>query len=1319
MTLTIKNKLLLILSGLTMTVAVIAVVLLLNEHGNKRNSERTDMLAVALRYYSDSEKNRYLFLNRDINDRAFYQNEYTSQTVGHQADMDSLKNICTRLISISPDKTITDFLEDAINSSLKIKQSFNGLTSTILNIGRTDYGLSGQIQYHLRMVKMYGKSFDNHQLFKINTMIMSYRMYHTMRYADSVNNAITEYENFIKQSCKIENVKEAVISNLEDCRNCFELLINSEIVAGIVDNNGYVQRLEQESVLLQDILLKCTHANEAYISQQRNMRARFELSVVILLLLFNIAAVHYVTSKIGKPITLLTKTISDYIKSDFKGKLEFEEFENTNGEIKKLASNCMLLSDLLQRKNTESSQNKTDLVQSLDNLRTLGQMGQDIISSLKIDSIVKNVYKSVKSIMSVSNVGIGIYNPKLKSIEFSGMFDISLQPEHGWDKLSDKNTLSIKCFEEAQEIFIDNYNTDIKKFFPAGLLPKGRLYKSMIYEPLKVGKEVIGVFSVKSDKPYVYKEIELMSIRNLTVYIAIAVQNALTYEKLENERREADNKNEELKLKSDQISQINHSLQKGKEELQNAFDSINLLNETGKKIASVLNIDSLAEVLVNDILKMIIPDKVSVGFVDYDTQTVKFTILRLNQKLFEKRVVCDKEYFKSLLTIEESIVNDFESEYKSKLTVPISANDKCSGLIIVESFVANAFDKQTSDLLGSLAGYAAVAAVNAQIFSQTEKDKKHIADLASDLKNYINQLEDSQNKLSHIINFIPDPMLAVDIDGKIIAWNKSMETLTGVSDVLGKDKNIYSKILYGFERPLLCDLVLNPDKIDHAKFFSDVKFETGNIVTGQTVLPGNTVLRISAGVLRNSEGIITGAIQLCRNVTDIQSERESLRMSNEALKIKSDELNDTLEELRVTNQLIEDNNKELERLSLVADRTDNYVLITNENLEIEWINRSFEILIGYNYKEYIEKFGKYLCSDVFNPATKKIVNEAIELKRSVQYVGKLISADGNTHWLQASLTPIFKKDGSLHKVIIIDADITKIKNAEAEIERSNEKITYSIQYANRIQKALLTPPRILNRTLGEHFILLKPRDIVSGDFYWTTRKGMKLYIAGADCTGHGVPGAFMSVMGISFLNEIVNKDDNAGANIILDYLRENVIRALHQKTAEQDSKDGMDIALCVFDLDSHIIDYSGANIPLYLRRHLGEDIPEALSNDKFSFCQDENGKKLWEIKPDRMPVGMLLKKHGLYPFSHVKFKVQTNDIIYIASDGYHDQLGGPDGRKILTAGFKKLLLDCSDMPMEQQKLYLENYVNGWMNTPRSDGSTWLQVDDIMIFGIKF
>ena len=280
----------------------------------------------------------------------------------------------------------------------------------------------------------------------------------------------------------------------------------------------------------------------------------------------------------------------------------------------------------------------------------------------------------------------------------------------------------------------------------------------------------------------------------------------------------------------------------------------------------------------------------------------------------------------------------------------------------------------------------------------------------------------------------------------------------------------------------------------------------------------------------------------------------------------------------------------------------------------------------------------------------------------------------------------------------ISAQRDLVTKQKEEIEHIHEELTDSINYAKRIQEAVLPISEEYRSIMGEHFVLFRPKDIVSGDFYWTAKIDSTLIIAVADCTGHGVPGAFMSMLGISFLNEIIRKKEITKANEVLNELRKEIINALQQKGQSGEQKDGMDMSLVAIDTKLHVAQWAGANNPLYIVRN----------NDNKKMPPFEKVASLEELKPDKMPIAIYEKMDD---FSNHEIQLNSGDTIYLMSDGYEDQFGGPKGKKFLSKNLKQLLTTNCQLPMQEQKHILEKTLNEWIGDSE-------QIDDITVLGIK-
>jgi len=272
-----------------------------------------------------------------------------------------------------------------------------------------------------------------------------------------------------------------------------------------------------------------------------------------------------------------------------------------------------------------------------------------------------------------------------------------------------------------------------------------------------------------------------------------------------------------------------------------------------------------------------------------------------------------------------------------------------------------------------------------------------------------------------------------------------------------------------------------------------------------------------------------------------------------------------------------------------------------------------------------------------------------------------------------------------------------LQKSKLELEEKNNEIVDSINYAKRIQNALIPPKSVLQKILPNSFVLFKPKDIVSGDFYWatninTTSNAAKdndklILFSVADCTGHGVPGAFMSIIGLKIFNQSIQKPDVNSPGQALDYLNTEVFNAVN-KHSEGDEviRDGMDVALCAINYDTLRLHFAGANNPVYIIRN----------------------KELHEIKGDKKPIGSY---EADTTFADKEYQLEKNDMVYISSDGYPDQFGGPKGKKFKYSQFKEVLIEISDLAPNEQCEKLDEIFEKW----RGDLE---QLDDVCIMGVR-
>jgi serine phosphatase RsbU (regulator of sigma subunit) len=321
----------------------------------------------------------------------------------------------------------------------------------------------------------------------------------------------------------------------------------------------------------------------------------------------------------------------------------------------------------------------------------------------------------------------------------------------------------------------------------------------------------------------------------------------------------------------------------------------------------------------------------------------------------------------------------------------------------------------------------------------------------------------------------------------------------------------------------------------------------------------------------------------------------------------------------------------------------------------------------------------------------EIMSKNIEVSKGVlqSIIKRLYDKDNLEEELARKNAEILRQNKEIEeKNEVLNKQKEEITIQRNQIERINKDITDSIKYALRIQQAILPPLDYIDNVLPDSFVLYLPKSIVSGDFYWISEKDDTVMFAAVDCTGHGVPGAFMSFVGYSLLKQAINEQNLAKPSDILNSLSKGINETLRQTNENIAVKDGMDLVLCSLNKKNLNLQFAGVHNPLYILRN----------------------NEILEFKPDKQPIGE--------PFSDVfsgftnnEFQLQKEDSIYIFSDGYIDQFGGPDKRKFMSKRFKETLINISALPMSQQKDKLLDIFKNWKEAT-------IQIDDVLVIGVK-
>jgi PAS domain S-box-containing protein len=376
------------------------------------------------------------------------------------------------------------------------------------------------------------------------------------------------------------------------------------------------------------------------------------------------------------------------------------------------------------------------------------------------------------------------------------------------------------------------------------------------------------------------------------------------------------------------------------------------------------------------------------------------------------------------------------------------------------------------------------------------------------------------------------------------------------------------------------------------------------------------------------------------------------------------------------------------QMQALSENSPDLITRISKDGKLFYINPTIESYTGKKKDDYLQKFldELELGGGILN-SWKDLLKETLNKNQKISLDMDFPSIMGD-RVMQVTAIPEENEQKNLESILVVSHDITDRKIIELEISQKNRKITESINYAKRIQEAILPDSNYIRQFLQNSFILYKPRDVVSGDFPWFLQKGDDIYIAAVDCTGHGVPGALISLIGFFLLNNIVNIKDASSPGEILDLLDEEVTKTLKQEEIEASTKDGMDIALCKINRKKMQIEYAGAHRPLY-------------------YLTEED---LIEIKGNKFPIGGAQYKNRAR-FTNTIINYKEGDSVYLFSDGFTDQFGGPKNKKFSPRKVREIITDNQKLALPELNRVLDQEFEDWRGNNK-------QTDDVLMIGIK-
>ncbi len=565
------------------------------------------------------------------------------------------------------------------------------------------------------------------------------------------------------------------------------------------------------------------------------------------------------------------------------------------------------------------------------------------------------------------------------------------------------------------------------------------------------------------------------------------------------------------------------------------------------------------------------------------------------------------------------------------------------------------------------------------------KRQKELEQAKIQIESQLSQLKAYNEAINLTLGF-----LEIGLDNKIILVNDKLAQILGYSkeELIGKNH----RDLVGY---------LNTDeqyKQDWENLLKEGKAE-GEFQRirkdGQLIWLQAVYMVVKDIQTNQPKSIIKLAIEITEKKLqekEIYEKNQELLASEEELRMAQEELNAINEDLKIKAEALENSLKtiqnaqeQLRTLSMVAANTDNAVIITNANGEIEWVNPAFTRISGYTLEEVKGKIpGRILQGKDTDPQTVQRIREKLLLKTSFQEEILNYSKDGRPYWLSLSITPILNEVGDVDKFIAIEMDITEKKEKEKLIQERNKDLEASLKYAKTIQKALLPDTDVIKTYCKDYFIYFQPKEEIGGDFYWFQKHDDTLYIVTADCTGHGVPGALLSMYFQQYLNTLAVKYAHVSLHEKLKALQEGILKLQN----EQGIQDAFEMSMAMIDNQKvHLFTTSAQ--PILLQNNLNQI--EILKSDNY------------------------LGNHPLHNETNsfeffVKDKQQVKRL-FLMSDGMIDQFGGPENKKFGLTRLKSIVASNTDFSLAQTIKEIKFSLNTWFNGLE-------QTDDFLMIGLE-
>lgn len=651
----------------------------------------------------------------------------------------------------------------------------------------------------------------------------------------------------------------------------------------------------------------------------------------------------------------------------------------------------------------------------------------------------------------------------------------------------------------------------------------------------------------------------------------------------------------------------------------------------------------------------------------------KFAEGLIGQAAIEKDIIVRSEIPENYTSITSGLLGD--KTPSSLIIVPLITNEIVYGIIELASF--NEFSEGETQFMQEVSEIIARTIFNIKVNENTknlleesqrmsselkvqqeelkqnaikmESSQKEIQSANEKLEKQITEVNNAQNRIQKLLQNASEVIIIYDDDGSVRYVSPSVEPILDYEqeDLIGKqDINLVNTSEQPIYRLMFENLIKHPQKTEviQISFFK----KTGDLIwleaTGRNLINDPAI-----------QGIVV-------NYRDITERRRA-----------------------------EEEEKKRGQMQALSENSTDLITRISDKRKFFYINPTITVLTGKTQEEFLNKSIEEIdISQNVRDAWKNITDEVFSNGKKVSKEISFPSVIGD-RIMQMNAIPEFGMNEQVNSILLVAHDITEAKQIENEIKDKNQKINDSINYAENIQEVILPDNSLVRKALPQSFIYFKPRDVVSGDFPWFAQKGDDIFIAAVDCTGHGVPGALISLVGYFLLNNIIEHIDGANAGQVLDLLDHAVTETFKQNLDSSKIKDGMDIALCKINTKTQNIEYAGANRPLY---HISTE------------------GTLNEYKGDKFPIGGGKAYANKTKFTTNTISYTEGESIYFFSDGFPDQFGGVDSNQKFGTKRIKQIVEKKTNSIDEILVELNNQFEDWKSQTK-------QTDDVLLIGIRF